>query len=227
MPKPQPCGQNWLAMSPTEKGRLCGQCAKEIHDFSALSWPEIERQQQAHGNTLCGMYAPAQLTYWGQDPPTPAQGACARLAAATTLALTLSALPAPAQTAVAKDSGQAVILRGTVYDVTKEGKSTPLAGVTVLLRGTTLGVSSSQNGHYELSIPYSVEAASAIVFSMVGYRTTELALTPMDSGLQTHDVQLTFDDRNIEVFSVRMPTRMQRAKWTLKRWFSRNKTADS
>lgn len=216
MPKPQPCGQNWLAMSPTENGRRCGQCHKVIHDFSKLSWPQIEARQQAHGNALCGMYAPAQLTHWGQAPPaSPSTGA--RLAAATMLALTLSALPAPAQTAVAKDSGQAVILQGTVYDVTEEGKPTPLAGVTVLLRGTTLGVSSSQNGHYELSIPYSVEAASAIVFSMVGYRTTELALTPMDSGLQTHDVQLTFDDRNNEVFSVRMPTRMQRAKWALKR----------
>ncbi|WP_210519476.1 hypothetical protein [Hymenobacter terricola] len=61
LPKPQPCGQNWLDMQPTDNGRHCGQCGKEIYDFSAMSWPEIVRTQATHGNALRGMYAPAQL----------------------------------------------------------------------------------------------------------------------------------------------------------------------
>ena len=40
------------------------------------------------------MYTPAQLANWGQLPPA---SACAKLAAATTLALALSAIPAAAQ----------------------------------------------------------------------------------------------------------------------------------
>ncbi|MGI4874930.1 MAG: hypothetical protein ACRYFX_27565 [Janthinobacterium lividum] len=55
LPKPPPCHQNWLAMLPTRNGRLCGQCNKEIHDFSAMSWPAITQTQAAHGNALCGM----------------------------------------------------------------------------------------------------------------------------------------------------------------------------
>lgn len=223
LPKPPPCGQNWLAMSPTENGRRCGQCDKVIHDFSRLSWPEIEQRQQAHGNALCGMYSPAQLTYWGQEPPTN-QSICARLTAATTLALTLAAVPAPAQTSTPGSTTAAkTVLRGTVQGSSTTGKPEPASGVTVLLKGTILGTSSDEHGHYELNIPDPAEAPATIVFSMVGYRTTELALPPTGSGVQTHDVQLTLDDKDIEVFSVRMPTRMQRMKWTLKRWFSRDK----
>ncbi|WP_460501564.1 hypothetical protein, partial [Hymenobacter agri] len=91
LPKPQPCGQSWLGMTPTANGRLCGQCDKEIYDFSGMSWPAIAQTQAAHGNALCGMYSPEQLKYWGQTPPP---STCTKLAAATTLALTLANLPA-------------------------------------------------------------------------------------------------------------------------------------
>jgi hypothetical protein len=216
LPKPQPCDQNWLAMQPTANGRRCGQCEKEIFDFSAMSWPEIVRTQAAHGHTLCGMYAPKQLEHWGQSPPSP----CARLAAATTLALTLSAIPAPAQNLTYTRPAAGRTLSGTVLSPRAKGKFAPAPGVTVMLKGTNLGAATDDNGHYELVIPDTVCHAATIVFSSIGYLRTEWPLPPSQGPLQ-HDATLVEDDNPLAVFSVPRPSLLQRARWTLKRWFGR------
>lgn len=225
LPKPQPCGQNWLAMSPTEKGRICGQCEKIIYDFSRSSWAEIAQQQQTHGNSLCGMYSDAQLQHWGQQPST---GACAKLAAATTLALSLSAAFAPAQTPV-KNAAAKLVLRGSVFDCSPSaGQPTPIPGVTVLLRGTQVGISTDTHGQYELSIPDSVDTKthSIVVFSSIGYVSNEFALPADRRNLEVpilYDAQLVPNNKNLDIFYVAKPTLATRIKWTLHRWFSRDK----
>jgi len=35
------CSENWDKMNPTEKGRFCLSCSKEVHDFTKLSKEEI------------------------------------------------------------------------------------------------------------------------------------------------------------------------------------------
>ena len=213
LPKPQPCGQPWLFMQPTANGRLCGQCDKEIYDFSGMAWPAIAHTQAAHGNALCGMYSPDQLKHWGQSPPP---NACAKLAAATTLALALSAIPAAAQTPGGRT------LSGTVTTISEKGKSEPVPGVTVLLAGTQAGISTDMQGRYELSLPdaKALPEGAKIQFSSVGFVSAEWLLpTPGDGPLQ-HDALLRMDSRII-TFSVRQPTLPERAWWSLKRLFSR------
>ncbi|MBN4070922.1 hypothetical protein JYT72_00300 [Crocinitomix catalasitica] len=41
---PEPCHENWNEMSPTEKGRFCEKCSKEILDLRALG-PEIAKNR--------------------------------------------------------------------------------------------------------------------------------------------------------------------------------------
>ncbi len=62
---------------------------------------------------------------------------------------------------------QTVILKGTVLDKNKE----PLPGVTVLLKGTTVGVATDGNGEFEFPAPKSNNVV--LVFSFVGMKTTE------------------------------------------------------
>lgn len=216
LPKPQPCGQPWLAMQPTAKGRLCGQCDKEIYDFSGMDWPAIARTQAEHGNTLCGMYAPAQLKHWGQTPPP---SACAKLAAATTLALALSAIPA-SPAAAQTPAGRT--LSGTVMFVSDKGRPKPLPGATVLLAGTQVGISTDMQGRYELTLPdaKTLPEGAKIQFSSVGFARAEWPLpTPGTSPLQ-YDALLQMDSRSI-AFSVRRPSLPERAWWSLKRLFGR------
>lgn len=217
LPKPQPCGQSWLAMQPTANGRLCGQCDKEIYDFSGMAWPEIAHTQAAHGNAICGMYAPAQLRHWGQSPPP---GACATLAAATTLALALANLPAAAQAPAGRT------LTGTVQYVSDKGQAEPLPFATVLLAGTQVGSTTDAQGHYELQLPdaAALPAEAKIQFISLGMKTDEWPLPPAGPGPLHHDARLSQDPNstmNTTVFSVRQPTLAERAKWSLQRLFRR------
>ena len=215
-PKPQSCGQHWLGMQPTANGRLCGQCDKEIYDFSGMAWPAIARTQAEHGNTLCGTYTSNQLKHWGHTPPP---SACAKLAAATALALALSAIPAAAQVPGSRK------ISGTVMYVSDKGKPEPLPGATVLLAGTQVGASTDAQGHYELLLPddKSLSEAAKIQFMGLGMATAEWPLPLPANGPLRHDAVLRTDPRSIITFSVRQPTLPERAKWTLKRWFGRRK----
>lgn len=61
-----------------------------------------------------------------------------------------------------------VIIRGKVQDVKKH----PLPGVTVIVKGTTIGVTTNANGEFSLSVP-SAET-SELMFSFVGMKSVTL-----------------------------------------------------
>ncbi len=58
--------------------------------------------------------------------------------------------------------------------VTSADDGSPLPGVSVIVKGTTTGTVTDINGNYELSVP---QDAKALVFSFVGMKTQEVALT--------------------------------------------------
>jgi TonB-linked SusC/RagA family outer membrane protein len=89
------------------------------------------------------------------------------------------------------------LARNTLADVTITGKVTdekgePLPGVTVVLKGTTNGTTSSVNGTYSLTLP---AASGALIFSYIGYQTREVALT---SGQTTLNIALQIDAKSLE-----------------------------
>ena len=53
-------------------------------------------------------------------------------------------------------------------------KGEPLPGVTVLLKGTTIGATTGVDGTYSISVP---EQAGTLVFSFIGFTTQEKAFT--------------------------------------------------
>lgn len=59
---PQPCHENWQNMTPTEKGRFCNACAKEVVDFSMMTDTEVMNYftRITHQN-VCGRVLPSQL----------------------------------------------------------------------------------------------------------------------------------------------------------------------
>jgi len=66
--------------------------------------------------------------------------------------------------------GQARVVTGTVVDA--DG-TTPMPGVSVVVRGTTLGAITDASGNYEIEVP---QDAVALMFSFVGMRTQEMAV---------------------------------------------------
>ena len=85
----------------------------------------------------------------------------------------------------AQTLSQPVIIRGKVVDVKKQ----PIPGVTVLVKGTTIGVTTNANGEFSLSVP-SAET-SELMFSFVGMKTVTRDCA---EGLKEGDWVITMED---------------------------------
>ena len=73
---------------------------------------------------------------------------------------------------VQRETQQTVREEGrTVHGVVRDLQGNPLAGATVLLKGTTLGIATDVNGAYRLLVP---QAKQTLVFSLVGMKTREI-----------------------------------------------------
>jgi TonB-linked SusC/RagA family outer membrane protein len=72
-----------------------------------------------------------------------------------------------------------ILVKGRITNETKQ----PVAGVTVAVKGTTNGVSSNDNGEYQIN----VASNATLVISAVGYPPVEVKV----NGQATHDVSLT------------------------------------
>lgn len=73
---------------------------------------------------------------------------------------------------------------------TKDNKTLP--GVTVLLKGTTIGTSTNHNGEYNLTVPQSSDFT--LIFSFIGMKTVEVIYT----GKDTINITMEEENENLE-----------------------------
>jgi len=97
----------------------------------------------------------------------------------------LLALPALAHENVSNLKDYNVLLK-TVTGTVKDQSGMPLPGVTVRIKGTTTAVASNTDGKFKITVP---DESSILVFTFVGYRTQEIAV----SGKSTIDITLLED----------------------------------
>lgn len=57
---PKPCHEDWAKMTPTQKGKHCAVCTKEVVDFTKLSDEAIYKHVSKNTNT-CGRFSATQL----------------------------------------------------------------------------------------------------------------------------------------------------------------------
>ena len=110
-----------------------------------------------------------------------------------------------------------LVLRGVITDfATKEG----LPGVTVLLKGTTIGVNTDVNGSYELQVPAELAGVPAITItvSSVGFMPQERTLASRTaSAIQTF--QLQADNRMLGEVIIMPPHKLPPAPWHPRRFY--------
>lgn len=95
--------------------------------------------------------------------------------------------PAPEKEPQAMAAPEEILIKGTV--LAKDDQSA-LPGVSVVLRGTSSGTTTDQNGAYEIRVP---GAESVLVFSFVGYISQEVTVgnrTRIDLSLQVDNKML-------------------------------------
>ncbi len=67
----EPCHENWNNMSPTDQGRFCMSCQKQVVDFSTMTDKEILEHIAAASKGICGRAGNDQLNRLLVAPPEP------------------------------------------------------------------------------------------------------------------------------------------------------------
>lgn len=189
-------------MTPTATGRHCTACQKTVVDFTHKTDAEILAALRHAASETCGRLRPDQLGR-PLAAPAPAPRWRAWLGAALALGGVLGAGRAAAQSQgnsyyagprpLASPTGAAaaaepnlqvptsattvetatagpLTVRGMVLDsATHQG----LPGVTVLVKGTTTGVSTDANGAFVLPMPASAVPTVQLTFSSIGFTGQE------------------------------------------------------
>ncbi|HIB38515.1 carboxypeptidase-like regulatory domain-containing protein [Mesonia sp.] len=186
---PEPCHEDWQQMSPTQKGKFCASCQKEVIDFTKLSATEIARKTK-NAKQLCGRFTSTQLE---QEYVSSTQNSLSRLG----IALGLGSIIAVAQPSFAqedktakvkvdtendlqyKESTQAatqrdsITISGTVID--EEGIPIPL--VNVILQNSSNITQTDFDGNFSIVIlEKDFENEVFLEFSYVGFETKQVKL---------------------------------------------------
>lgn len=188
---PEPCHEDWNQMNPTEKGKFCGICTKEVIDFTSKSDEEIVKYAVTNTN-LCGRFHASQLdrtliidrkkrNHWlsyaasllfpmalfSQEVKKEASKTPKTEQTDHTdfKSLNIGALHKKGKTAVVAQN-DSIVVTGIVTDDT--GLSLP--GATIQIKGTLIGKTTDFDGNYAIK----VKKGNVLVFSYVGFETQEV-----------------------------------------------------
>ncbi len=203
---PQPCHQNWDAMTPTEQGRFCNACAKQVIDFSTMSDAQVLNYfNNIKNENVCGRAYPDQLERAITLPKEIKKKKFWYWNYITMLFLFFSKTNnSKAQTGdtlittVPRDWGKEKINNGLMGRVggiwiskknsitgkvtDKDGEA--VAGASVIIKGAAVGTSTNSNGDYNIEADAKNDN---IVISAVGFEPKEIKL----STIHDYDFVLT------------------------------------
>lgn len=184
---PEPCGENFDAMTPVKGGKFCGACDKTIVDFRTMSEGQILNFYKKNNGKICGVFNEVQLNKAMPFPmkarPNRNWKAVAALAAGLMFSggmIGQTTIPNNGKLVVVEQSigkGEGVntetsnpvkILKGSVLDG-EEG----LIGANIIIEGTTIGTTTDIDGFFELPIPNDLKEIEVTV-SYVGFESQTL-----------------------------------------------------
>ncbi|WP_288954590.1 carboxypeptidase-like regulatory domain-containing protein [uncultured Polaribacter sp.] len=178
----EPCHEKWSEMTPTQQGKFCASCNKEVIDFTKLTNGEISKKVLNAPN-LCGRFNAAQLD---KEIETNQKNNLSKIAASLALISAISA-SGPIFSQSKKDTLQEVHLtKGKVLIkkdsldkfITIKGKVKDLSGVllgaSILLKGSKIGAQTDFDGNFSIKIPNKKRNSHILVFSYLGYKNQEV-----------------------------------------------------
>ncbi len=187
---PEPCHENWYHMTPTDQGRFCNACAKEVVDFSMMTDTEVLNYfTSLTHDKVCGRALPSQLERTISKPKEPKKklfwywnyvlmffmfftkgnGAKAQGAIKPVTHMNpVKANDVRGEMAVANagSNPESRVITGKVTD--KAGN--PVSYPTIKIKGTNNGVAADAHGKYSIRI----KTGTVLEISGVSYKTVEV-----------------------------------------------------
>jgi hypothetical protein len=172
----EPCHENWQNMSPTDKGRFCDACQKNVIDFTRISDREILAKINS-GGKLCGRFLPSQLD---REIITPKEKSPIWILASALAFLGLAQnaysqeKPSTVQTDAKADEERLVQEQmAAEQGNTVTGKVSDniggLPGANVVVKGTTRSIQADFDGNFSIA----ANKNEVLVFSFVGMISKE------------------------------------------------------
>lgn len=188
---PEPCHENWQQMTPTDQGRFCNACAKEVIDFSTMTDIQVLNYfTNITNEKVCGRALPEQLDrtlsrpeqpkkkifwYWnyivmflmffGKGNSAKAQGGIKPATAQLNLNKSIDINTALEGRVGGVMINNKKIITGKVTDTDAK----PVAFASIRIKGTNTGVAADANGAFKMS----TEANSVLEVSAVGFKSTD------------------------------------------------------
>ena len=197
----KPCSESYQYMSPTQKGRFCASCEKEIIDFTLLTDSQIRQFFENQNSAVCGRLKSTQLAHTFEDSGKVRPSKSNWIAAlfSTLLVVSASNLKAePTWKEVLRmpfnfKAGNSVkntelvnpdsvkIIKGKVYD--QAGETLP--GAAIKLNSTNIEAISLSDGSFEIQIPAHYKLKSVVLeASYIGFKTISKNLSNYKEGEQ-------------------------------------------
>jgi hypothetical protein len=199
---PQPCSENWAAMSPQGQGRFCAACATTVTDFSRFTDKQLLEYFASHSGKTCGRFSANQLNRPVYQETLPQPKFFPRAIAAVALFLGVASQtqaqkmydhptpssaietpekPAPEKTVLKtpeKAGGEKLVISGRVIDSqTKE----PLAFCAVAIKDTRIFAQTGIDATFKISLPDTFLLGKfSIVTQYVGYKPSEFQIDRQD-----------------------------------------------
>ncbi|WP_394759573.1 carboxypeptidase-like regulatory domain-containing protein [Flavobacterium sp.] len=180
---PEPCHENWQAMTAVEKGKFCGSCQKNVFDFTKATDRQIIEAYN-RDNKLCGRFLNTQLN---RDLVSPKEKGSVWLATTSTLFSLLAfgnneikaqETPKTEQTEtkhfLGKPSQQQEVQINEEKEITGivSDTSGPMPGVNVVIKGTQKGISTDFDGKYSVK----AKEGEILLFSFMGMVDQEITI---------------------------------------------------
>ncbi len=201
---PEPCHENWNAMTPTEKGRHCRVCTKEVIDFTTKSDQEVTALVSSSKN-ICGRMRTDQINRTitpvkknnittrlkskKQNKTLPSYAAALLIPLAIGTMQNITAQNQESPTATSKTYHSLGIgsqhIQGEIISIpiaivkgtvtNQEGDA--LAGAVVKVKNSSRIVQTDENGKFAIhSLP-----GDTLFFSYLGYETLERKVTSQET----------------------------------------------
>ena len=243
---PQPCHEDWHAMTPQQQGRFCNSCQKTVVDFTSMSDRQVLDYFAHTAGNVCGRFCSDQLN---RNLSVPAVSSSKTgwkwlMAAVASLSLVSRKVQAQVQsqeTSVEQmtvkgdtilqgvQSAKAIIIKGRVTDKRKK----PVEGASVMVNSK--GTVTDSNGNFLVSYRDIPSSKSQLTISALGFERYELSLNSGSNNLEIN-VQLKDDEignitTGIVVVGYTKKSKKQPSKhpsdsvWSFKNIFSREQVS--
>ena len=198
-----PCGEDLSKMKPTQRGKFCGACKRDLVDFTKLPDQEIVKIFHQTNGDVCGWFRPDQLERPLSVPQTTSSPNYLKYAASMLLTMALGNSLAQDSTSTAsseviqlqEESSPVVtkpfLISGTVNDAVN-GEALIMA--TVRIDSTTYGVNADLDGNFVLEIPKEFRKKDVkLRVQYLGYDdfTMTLKKESLESGCQNLKLELS------------------------------------